>query len=99
LEKIPEVAKGGNQESEESLSQYERLLRIVQISPRAAIMEAWRDIEFTTKMVTDAYGISVGGNIAGERAIRDLTHKGILPDSVCSVQENEKASWKGGSFT
>src|ERR1051326_8664678 len=56
----------------ETLNAYERLRRIADISPRAAVMEAWRDIEITTKEVTDAYGVSSEGQIAGVKAIREL---------------------------
>jgi hypothetical protein len=71
----------------ETLDSYERLSRIADISPRAAIMEAWRDIEVTTKQVTDAYGISNQGQIAGVRAINELVQKHLLPQSVISVYE------------
>lgn len=74
-------------ENEQTLSSYERLLRIADISPRAAIMEAWRDIEVTTKQVTDVYGISAGGNIAGVKAIRQLVERGLLPPTVVSAYE------------
>jgi hypothetical protein len=71
----------------ETFNSYERLRRIAEISPRAAIMEAWRDIEVTTKKVTDAYGISTQGQIAGVRAINELVQKHLLPSSVLSVYE------------
>lgn len=71
----------------EALNSYEQLRRIAEISPRAAIMEAWRDIEVTTKQVTDAYGISTSGQIAGVRAINELVQRHLLPNSVTSVYE------------
>ncbi len=71
----------------EILDSYERLNRIAAISPRAAIMEAWRDIEVTTKQVTDAYEISTDSQIAGVKAIRELVHQHLLPESVVSVYE------------
>jgi len=71
----------------ETLDSYERLSRIADISPRAAIMEAWRDIEVTTKQVTDAYAISTDGQIAGVKAIRELVRQHLLPESVISVYE------------
>lgn len=71
----------------ETLDSYERLSRIADISPRAAIMEAWRDIEVTTKQVTDAYEISTDSQIAGVKAIRELVHQHLLPESVVSVYE------------
>jgi hypothetical protein len=63
------------------------LQRLTEISPRAAIMEAWRNIEVTTKQVADVHGISVGGNIAGVRSINELVRKGLLPGSVLPVYE------------
>jgi len=71
----------------QTLDSYERLSRISEISPRAAIMESWRDIEVTTKQVTDAYGISNDGQIAGVKAIRELVHQNLLPESVVTVYE------------
>jgi len=75
-------------ENDQTLSSYERLLRIADISPRAAIMEAWRDIEVTTKKVTEAYGIATIGRIAGVKAIRQLVQRGILPSNIVSVYES-----------
>ncbi len=63
------------------------LLRLAEISPRAAIMEAWRNIEVTTKQVADVHGISVSGNIAGVRAVNELVKKGLLPGSVIPIYE------------
>ena len=74
-------------EDDQTLSSYERLIRIADISPRAAIMEAWRDIEITTKQVTEAYEIASIGHIAGVKAVRKLVEKGVLPSNVISVYE------------
>jgi hypothetical protein len=68
-------------------SDYETLFRIAEISPRAAILEAWRDIEVITKQVTDILKISIRGQIAGVKAIRELVSKGIMPASSISVYE------------
>jgi hypothetical protein len=74
-------------ENKAALSSYDRLVRIAEISPRAAIMEAWRDIEVTTKKVADAHGLSVDGAVAGVKAIRDIVGRGLLPRSVIGVYE------------
>ena len=74
-------------EDDQTLSSYERLIRIADISPRAAIMEAWRDIEITTKQVTEAYEIASIGHIAGVKAVRKLVENGVLPSNVISVYE------------
>ena len=57
------------EEDKNALDSYDRLKRVAEISPRAAITEAWRDIEISTKKVADAYGISTLGHIAGGKAI------------------------------
>jgi hypothetical protein len=63
------------------------LLRLAEISPRAAIMEAWRNIEVTTKQVADANGIRLGGNIAGSRAIHELVNNGLFPETVIPIYD------------
>jgi len=85
--KEPPTKAGLLENDSDTLNSYERLNRIADISPRAAIMEAWRDIEVTTKQVTDAYGISTDGQIAGVKAIRELVHQHLLPESVVVVYE------------
>lgn len=67
------------------LSSEERLLRLAEISPRAAITEAWRDVELTTKAAAEAYGIAERGTVAGIREIRELARRGLLPDDVAEV--------------
>ena len=74
-------------ESPGKLSDYERLLRIADISPRAAVMEAWREVEIGTKKVTDAYGIPTTGQIAGVKAIQELVSRGFLPSMLLSIYE------------
>lgn len=86
-DKISQTAEFKVLDESADFSNYDRLFRIADISPRAAIMEAWRDIEVTTKKVTDAYGISVGGRIAGVKAIQQLVKNGILPKGVISIYE------------
>ena len=71
----------------ETLSDYERLLRIADISPRAAVMEAWREVEIGTKHVTDAYSIPTTGQIAGVKAIQELVNRGLLPSMLLSIYE------------
>jgi len=73
--------------SDADSSTHARLRRIAEISPRAAIMEAWRDVEVATKQAADACDISVGGQIAGVKAIRALVDKGLLPATVLSPYE------------
>lgn len=82
IQSLPEHTDTKPRQTDEAV-----LLRLTEISPRAAIMEAWRNIEVTTKQVADVHGISVGGNIAGARAINDLVKKGLLPGSVLPIYE------------
>jgi hypothetical protein len=71
------------------LSALDRLLRIAEISPRAAVLEAWRDVEVGTKHVTEAYGLAdpKRSAIAGSKAIHDLVSRGLLPRNVQSVYQ------------
>jgi hypothetical protein len=84
-EKVPlQVEK---QEAKLSLTDESLLIRLTEISPRAAIMEAWRNIEVTTKQVAQAYGIALSGNIAGVKAIHEIVNKGLLPEQVIPIYE------------
>lgn len=74
-------------ESHESLSDYDRLLRIADISPRAAVMEAWREVEIGTKQVADTYSIPTTEQIAGVKAIHELVNRGLLPSMLLSIYE------------
>jgi hypothetical protein len=71
----------------ESLEDSNRLIRISEISPRAAVMEAWREVEIGTKQVTDAYGIPTTGQVAGIKAINELTKRGLLSETFLSIYE------------
>ncbi len=67
------------------LSSDERLLRLAEISPRAAITEAWRDIELSTIAAAKAYGISTRGHVAGVREIHELAQRRLLPQDVVDI--------------
>lgn len=58
----------------------DRLYHIADASPRAAIMEAWREIELATKRVAEEYGIPVSGRIAGTSTVQELIRKGLMPE-------------------
>lgn len=69
-------------------SAYERLLEVAVISPRAAVTEAWRTIEFCTMEAAKAHGIEVRGAIAGTRVIRKLVQREILEGGALGLYEN-----------
>ena len=58
----------------------QELARIAEISPRAAIVEAWRDIELATHALADKYAVRGEHRIEGSTTIRDLIAKGALPE-------------------
>ncbi len=69
-------------------SAYDRLLEVAMISPRAAVTEAWRTIEFYTMEAAKAHGIKVGGAIAGIRVIRKLVQSEMLEGGALGLYEN-----------
>lgn len=79
---------------------YSKLIGIMEISETAAIMEAWRLIEITTKQVADAYQISIGGQIPGVKAIRELImkHK-MLPQTVVATYEEMRRTRSRAAHT
>lgn len=79
---------GDRVENKETYDSYERLRRIADISPRAAVMESWHYIEVATKQVADAYGVSSQGQIAGIKSIRELVGLHLLPEIVISLYES-----------
>lgn len=63
--------------------EYERIYRLIDISPIAAITEAWREIEIATALACKAVGIEIEGKIAGTRHINQLLQmKKIKSDLV-----------------
>ncbi len=90
IEQLPSASStNGSQESARhaagDVSSDERLLRLAEISPRAAITEAWRDVELTTRAAAEAYGIAERGTIAGTRVIQELVRRGLLPGGVANA--------------
>ncbi|MGA2532109.1 MAG: DUF4145 domain-containing protein [Candidatus Aminicenantales bacterium] len=67
------------------LNKYERLLLLAEISPRAAIMEAWMEIELSTLRAAQKAKIDVEGRIAGTRHIRQLVQSGLLPGTMVEL--------------
>lgn len=60
----------------------EQLKRIAQISPQAAIMEAWREVEHALKILHENYYPEEKKNMPGQRNIRAMIVDGILPRSA-----------------
>ncbi|MCE9636435.1 MAG: hypothetical protein K8T90_12085 [Planctomycetes bacterium] len=56
----------------------ERIARLAAISPRAAVTEAWLDVERATMEAANAAGIPVPGRIAGERVVEQLASRGLV---------------------
>jgi hypothetical protein len=63
----------------------EELARIADVSPRAAIVEAWRDIELATHALAEKYGVQGEHRIEGSTTIRALIGKGVLDNDFLSV--------------
>jgi len=55
-----------------------RIARLAAISPRAAVTEAWLDVERATLEAANAAGIPVPGRIAGERVVEQLASRGLV---------------------
>ena len=71
----------------EGEERYESLMRIAELSPQAAIMEAWREIELTIKTIANRWGLSKPGHMPGERDIKYLVDKGLLPRGALGVYQ------------
>lgn len=52
---------------------FERLNRLVAVSPKAAVMESWREVEIATKRAAESKGIRIAGLIAGIKHVDELT--------------------------
>jgi hypothetical protein len=62
----------------------EDLLRIAEISPKAAIMETWRNIEIKLNKLARNYNIEVI-NIAGGKTLQQLVDQSILPRKLIEI--------------
>lgn len=65
--------------------EYDRIIGLVEISPRAAITEAWREVELATAQAAAAAGIDVEGRIAGTRHIQQLVQRELAPPTIIPV--------------
>lgn len=74
-------------QNSKGLPSYDRLIRIADISPRAAIMEAWREIELTTKQIANAYGLAPLKDMPGVRNVRELIQRKVLPSAAEGLYE------------
>jgi len=59
-------------------TEYERMIQLIEISPCAAIMEAWREIELAASRAIQAADIKVKRKIIGTPEVWELLHLGLL---------------------
>jgi len=81
--KIPVIDKTSPKIAESS--EYERILRLIEISPRSAVTEAWREVELATARAARSTGLNVEGQIAGTRHIYQLAQRNIIPEGIMPV--------------
>lgn len=71
-----------------SIVRYDHVVRLISVSPRAAITEAWRELELATSRAAKTVGLDLeAGRIAGTRHIRELVQRDVLPKSVLPVYD------------
>jgi hypothetical protein len=83
---IPEVHREPRLQLPES-TEHERVLRLAQISPRAAVVEAWREVELATSRAARVAGLSVEGRIAGTRHFQKLVQQEVVAGSFVPLYE------------
>jgi hypothetical protein len=69
---------------------YERMIRLTEISPSAAILEAWKEIELALSQVIQAKRIEVKHKIIGTPEVYELVHQGLLPKDMLLVYSDLK---------
>jgi hypothetical protein len=83
---IPEV-RGDSRLHLQGSAEHPRLFRLAQISPRAAVVEAWREVELATSRAARAAGLPVEGRIAGTRHLQKLVQQGVVGGSFVPLYE------------
>jgi hypothetical protein len=63
-------------------SGYAQLLRIAEVSPRAAVTEAWRKLESTVDQLAANMGIDAKSPMSGVRVIRSLIQEEEVDPSL-----------------
>lgn len=63
-------------------TQYEQLERIAEVSPRAAILEAWIDVEAAVSAASENAGIGIRLPINYSRLVKKLVSMGKIPEEV-----------------
>lgn len=66
---------------------YEHLARIGEVSPRAAILEAWREVEVASVVAAAQDGVAVNGKTDGNGVIRALAEKRAIPPELRDLYE------------
>jgi len=86
--RIPSLSPRRELPAADELADYDRVFRLVPISPRAAITEAWREVELATAKAAASSGIDVGSHhIAGTRHMRLLSAQDVVPPEVLGVYD------------
>ncbi len=68
-------------------SPFDRLFQIAEISPRAAITEAWRIIEFSMMEAARAHGVEIRRLMVGREVIQNLAQRGKLLEGTLNLYE------------
>lgn len=89
---IPQVEAGAQSRAGLKLkpTRYDELMRIAEISPRAAIVEAWREVEVAAREAAERHGIIAGGDASRfhtSKIMQELISKGLLPPEFQNVFE------------
>ncbi|MCX6571021.1 MAG: hypothetical protein NT006_06325 [Candidatus Aminicenantes bacterium] len=71
-------------------TEYERMIRLTEISPCAALMEAWKGIELAVSRVIQTEGIDVKHKIIGTPEVHELVRRGLLPKDMLLVYSDLK---------
>lgn len=69
---------------------YHRIMSLVEISPDAAIMEAWKEIELSLAKAVQAAGIDIKHKFSGVPEVSELVRRGLLPKDMLLLYSNLK---------
>lgn len=80
LTSLPETKVPASESERDAidLPPLQRLLRIAEISPRAAVVDAWADVEAVSREIVRAYGLDSKHTQVAEQALGQLVTRGVL---------------------
>jgi len=67
---------------------YERLLEIAKFSPRAAILEAWIEVERAVMMLVQDLGLKGLHRVPTYRALRTLVEREVVPIDISALYQD-----------